>query len=187
MKLVSVVKNCKNNKIIKGSNYKNIMENKHVGYLLLGFSVLVIFLILLFNSTLKEIIGTTCGETHDGEFCPMNQTVNQQTYIALGVVGLLIIVSFILIFSKPQKEVIFKTRTVEKKIPKKKIDISELKQDEKQIFELIQNNKAIFQADLIEKTGFGKAKMTRIIDRLEGKGFVERKRRGMTNVVVMKE
>ena len=40
-------------------------------------------------------------------------------------------------------------------------------------------------ADLIEKTGFGKAKMTRIIDRLEGKGFVERKRRGMTNVVVL--
>ena len=58
------------------------MENKYVGYLLLGISVLVIFLILLFNSTLKEIIGTTCGETHDGEFCPMNQTVNQQTYIA---------------------------------------------------------------------------------------------------------
>jgi len=104
---------------------------------------------------------------------------------------LLIIVSLILIFSKPQKEiqkeVIFKTRTVEKKTPKKKIDTSELKQDEKQVLELIQNNKAIFQADLIEKTGFGKAKMTRIIDRLEGKGFVERKRRGMTNVVVMKE
>ena len=167
------------------------MENKYVGYLLLGISVLVIFLILLFNSTLKEIIGTTCGETHDGEFCPMNQTVNQQTYIALGVIGLLIIVSLILIFSKPQKEiqkeVIFKTRTVEKKPQKKIFDTTGLKPEEKHVLELIQNNKAIFQADLIEKTGFGKAKMTRIIDRLEGKGFVERKRRGMTNVVVMKE
>jgi len=40
---------------------------------------------------------------------------------------------------------------------------------------------------LIEKTGFGKAKMTRIIDRLEGRCFVERKRRGMTNIVVLKE
>ena len=167
------------------------MENKHVGYLLLGISILVIFLIFLFNSTLKEIIGTNCGEIHGGEICPMNQTINQQTYIALGVVGLLIIVSFILIFSKPQKEiqkeVILKTRTIEKKTPKKKIDTSGLKPEEKQVLELIQNNKAIFQADLIEKTGFGKAKMTRIIDRLEGKGFVERKRRGMTNVVVLKE
>src|SRR3989344_8688167 len=173
VKLVSVVKTAI---FLNGKITRNNMENKYVGYLLLGISVLVIFLILLFNSTLKEIIGTTCGETHDGEFCPMNQSVNQQTYIALGVIGLLIIVSLILIFSKPQKEiqkeVIFKTRTVEKKTPKKKIDTSELKQDEKQVLELIQNNKAIFQADLIEKTGFGKAKMTRIIDRLEGKGFV---------------
>jgi len=121
----------------------------------------------------------------------MSKTVNQQAYIALGVVGLLIIVSFILIFSKPQKEIqkeiIVQTKTVEKKTPKKKIDTSDLKPEEKQVLELIQDNKAIFQADLIEKTGFGKAKMTRIIDRLEGNGFVERKRRGMTNVVVLKE
>src|SRR3989338_5127802 len=163
------------------------MENKHAGYLLLGISVLVIFLILLFNSTLKEIIGTTCGETHDGEFCPMNQTVNQQTYIALGVVGLLIIVSFILIFSKPQKEFIFKTRTIEKKVKNKEINIKDLKSEEIKVLKLIQDNKAVFQADLIEKTGFGKAKMTRIIDRLEGKGFVERKRRGLTNIVVLKD
>ena len=40
--------------------------------------------------------------------------------------------------------------------------------------------------DTPQKTNFGKAKMTRIIDRLEGRGFVERKRRGMTNVVVLK-
>ena len=188
VKLVSVVKTAI---FLNGKITRNNMENKYVGYLLLGISVLVIFLILLFNSTLKEIISTSCGEIHDGELCPMSKTVNQQAYIALGVVGLLIIVSFILIFSKPQKEIqkeiIVQTKTVEKKTPKKKIDTSDLKPEEKQVLELIQDNKAIFQADLIEKTGFGKAKMTRIIDRLEGKGFVERKRRGMTNVVVLKE
>ena len=100
---------------------------------------------------------------------------------------MLIIVSLVLIFSKPQKEIIFKTRTIEKKIPRKKIDTSDLKPEEKEVLSLIINNKAVFQADLIEKTGFGKARMTRIIDRLEGKGFVERKRRGLTNVVVMKD
>ena len=45
----------------------------------------------------------------------------------------------------------------------------------------------MFQADLIEKTGFSKARMTRIVDKLEGNDLVERKRRGMTNVVVLKE
>ena len=67
------------------------------------------------------------------------------------------------------------------------MDTSELRGEEKKVLSLIEENKAIFQADLIEKTGFGKAKITRILDRLEGKGFVERKRRGLTNVVVLKE
>ena len=44
--------------------------------------------------------------------------------------------------------------------------------------------------DIVEMTGNTfkgeKAKVTRIIDRLEGHSLVERKRRGMTNVVVLK-
>ena len=44
----------------------------------------------------------------------------------------------------------------------------------------------IFQPDLADKTGFSKVKVTRILDRLEGKQLIERKRRGMTNVVVLK-
>ena len=96
------------------------MENKYVGYLLMGISILVIIIILLFNSTLKEIVKDSCGEAHSLS-CPMNKTVDEQTYIALGVVGILVIVSFILIFSKPQKEIIFKTRTVERKFKKKKM------------------------------------------------------------------
>lgn len=160
------------------------MENKYVGYLLLGISILVIIIIFLFNSTLKEIVVNSCGEVH-GLSCPMNQTVNEQTYIALGVVGLLIIVSFILIFSKPAEKIVI--RKIKDNKPKKIINISGLKPEEKQVLNIINENKAVFQADLIEKTGFGKAKMTRIIDRLEGQGFVERKRRGLTNVVVMKD
>lgn len=160
------------------------MENKHVGYLLLGTSILVIFLIFLFNSALKEIVAISCGSEHL-PLCPMNQTINQQTYIALGVVGLLIIVSFILILSKQTEKIIVKT--VQKKVQKKKIDTSGFRPEDKEILKLIQEKGTIFQADLIDKTGFGKAKMSRIIDRLEGKGIVERKRRGMTNVVVLKD
>ena len=162
------------------------MENKYVGYLMLGVSILIIIIILFFNSALKEIIAESCGEVHSLS-CPMKKTVDGQTDIAVGVVGLLIIMSLVLIFSKPQKEIIFKTRTIEKKIKKKEVDTSDLKSEEKKVFELIKENKVIFQADLIEKTGFGKAKMTRIIDKLEGKGMVERKRRGMNNVVVLRE
>lgn len=160
------------------------MENKNVGYLLIGISLVIILVILLFNGALRDIVNSSC--TMQGhESCSMYDTLNQQTYLSLGIVALLVIVGLVLIFSKPQKEIIVKT--VEKKIPKKSYDLSGLKSEEKQVFNLVKENGTIFQADLIEKTGFGKAKMSRVIDRLEGKGLVERKRRGMTNVVVLKE
>ena len=144
----------------------------------------MIIVIFLFNSALKDIITASCGETH-GEFCPMYDTITKQTFLALGIVGLLIMVALILIFSKPEEKVIVKTRTVKKK--KKKIDITGFRKEDKEVLKIVQDKGAIFQAELIEKTNFGKAKMTRIIDRLEGKNIVERKRRGMTNVIVLKD
>lgn len=160
------------------------MENKYVGYILIGLSILIIFIIILFSSTLKEIHTSSCSM---GGSCPMYETVDKQKYLSLGIVGLLIIVGLVLIFSKPQEKIIVKTRTIEKKSEKKEINTKDLRKEEKKVLNLIQDNKTIFQAELIEKTGFGKAKVTRILDKLEGKGFVERKRRGMMNVVVLKE
>lgn len=160
------------------------MENTKVGYILLAVSVLVIGIIFLFNSALKEIVTVSCGEIH-GEYCPMNQTINQQTYIALGVVGLLIIVAVILLFTKPEERIIVKIRTVEKK--RKKIDLNKLDKDEKKIVELLsKENGGMFQADLKEKLTIGKVKMTRLLDKLEAKQIIERKRRGMNNIVILK-
>jgi uncharacterized membrane protein len=159
------------------------MENKNVGYLLLGLSVVIIFIIFLFNQALSEIINSSCTMAgHDS--CTMEQTLNQQTYLSFGITSILIIISLVLIFTKPKEKIIIKK--VKDKIEKKQIDLSKFKPEEKQVYNLIKESGAIFQADLIEKTGFGKAKITRIIDRLEGNQLVERKRRGMTNVVVLK-
>ena len=121
--------------------------------------------------------------------CIYHQSFNNMYYMSLVTIILLVIVAIILIFAKPHEKLIIqtKTKTIHKKPEKKKINLTELKPEEKEVLNLIRENKAIFQADLIEKTGFGKAKMTRIIDRLEGKEIVERKRRGMTNVVVLKD
>lgn len=72
-----------------------------------------------------------------------------------------------------------------KKIKSKKI--AGLKKDEKDILKIVSDSEgAIFQSELVEKSGMSKVKVTRILDRLEGKGFVERKRRGMSNVVLLK-
>ena len=162
------------------------MENKNVGWLLLGISVLVIFLVFLFNNTLMESVKNSCFIQHgDVKSCEMYDSVNYQTYLALAIVGLLVIVSLFLIFSKPSERIVVK-KIKEKKI-ERKADLSSFRPEEKQVYNLVKDNGAMFQADLIEKTEFSKARMTRIIDKLEGSGLVERKRRGMTNVVVLKE
>jgi uncharacterized membrane protein len=65
--------------------------------------------------------------------------------------------------------------------------MSSLNKDEKNVLEkIIESEGTIFQSELVNKTRFPKVKVTRILDRLEGKGLIERKRRGMTNVVVLK-
>lgn len=162
------------------------MENKNVGYLLFGVSILIILIIFMYKSALTSFVDSSCTLAHGGDYCPMYDTISQQTYLALAIVGILIIVSLVLIFSKNQEKIIIKTKTVEKKVKERILDTSDLKTEEKKVLGIIKLNKTMFQADLIEKTVFSKAKITRILDRLEGKGFVERKRRGMTNIVVFK-
>jgi uncharacterized membrane protein len=162
------------------------MENKHVGYLLLGVSILMVVIIFLFDSTLKDFVADNCTLAHGGaNLCPMNKTINDQTILSLSIVGVVVLLAFMLIIVKPKEKIIIR-KVTEKKEPRK-VDLSEFRPEEKQVYKMIEEHGATFQADLIERTGFGKAKMTRIVDRLEGKGLVERKRRGMTNVVVIKE
>ena len=43
-----------------------------------------------------------------------------------------------------------------------------------------------YQSDMIRETGWSKVKVTRVLDRLESRGLVERRRRGMTNVILLK-
>jgi len=164
------------------------MENKNVGYMILGIAVLLIVIIFLYNNALKEIIVGSCGIEH-AVSCPMTQSVNQQTYLALGIVGLLIVIAIILIFSKPYERIVIQEKKVRVEVPekKKKIDTSSLNKDEKKVIELLQKeNGTMFQADLMEKIEVGKVGMTRLLDKLEAKQFIERKRRGMNNVVVLR-
>ena len=162
------------------------MENKNVGWLLLVVSVLIIIFTFLYSNVLDEAVRTSCFLQHgDVQSCEMFDSVTKQTYFSLAIAGILLIVSLYLIFSKPNEKLIVKK--VKEKKARKNIDLSAFRREEKQVYNLIKETNAIFQADLIEKTGFSKARMTRIIDKLEGHGLVERKRRGMTNVVVLKE
>lgn len=61
-----------------------------------------------------------------------------------------------------------------------------LDEDEQRLYDLvISRNGDVPQGDLVPLSGFSKAKVSRVIDRLEQKGLVLRVRRGMGNRIVV--
>ena len=69
----------------------------------------------------------------------------------------------------------------------KEINIEELDSKEKESCKILkENDGSIYQSDLVKKTELSKVKITRLLDHLEQIDIIERKRRGMTNIVVLK-
>lgn len=51
---------------------------------------------------------------------------------------------------------------------------------------IIEKGGTIFQSQLVEKSGYSKTKVSLILDKLEAKKILERRRHGMSNAVVLK-
>ena len=157
------------------------MENKNVGFLIIGIAFVIGIIVWIFNSALTTIVGTTC--TH-GSSCTMYDTIRTQTWLSLSIAGVILVIGLFMMFIKPKEKIVVKTL----KEKKKKIDLSGLDRNEKRVIEILQNeNGAIFQSTLMEKLEIGKVGITRLLDKLEAKQLIERKRRGMNNIVVLKD
>ncbi len=170
------------------------MKNKIVGILIIGIAILMGFIIFSFNNSLNKIATSSCSDVANGFSCPIVQASNFQTKISFGVTIFLLFTGFYLIFFAKEEKVITKVIKIKEQIKPKEITIENFKEimksfdnEEKNVFEkVIEAKGSILQSDLVNKTGLNKVKITRILDRLEGMGVVERKRRGMTNIVILK-
>jgi uncharacterized membrane protein len=164
------------------------MENRYVGFIVLGTAALMGLIIFLFNRTLTNITQAAC--THGPE-CPMWQSISLQTSISLVLMGVILIIGLYLVFSDKIDKIFFKhkSKTESKQIPKPDYTkvLATLSIDEKNVFEkLVDAQGSLFQTELVEKSGFNKVKVTRLLDKLEGRNLIERKRRGMSNIVILK-
>jgi len=169
------------------------MRNKIVGFLVIGIAILIGLIIFLFNRGLTEIVAESC--TH-GTTCPMWGTIDFYTNVSAAIMIFVIFVGFYLVFFGQEEKIITKvqTKTVHDKVSKKEITktaysnvLSTLEADEKIVLEkLIENKGSIHQSDLVNATDFNKVKVTRILDKLEGQSLIERRRRGMTNIIILK-
>lgn len=146
------------------------MKNRIVGGIIIGFAVIIGIIIFMFNQALKKIVASAC--TH-GNTCPMWGTIQLQTNIGLLVMFFTVLIGLYLVFF------------ADSKIIRKKYNLTN---EEKRIVrKLRQAEGTIFQSELVETLELTKVKVSRLLDKLEGKGIIERKRRGMTNVVILKE
>ena len=67
-------------------------------------------------------------------------------------------------------------------------NLSSLNQEEKMVYHFIkEKGGSVYQSDIVKSLDMSKVKITRILDTLEHDyNIVERKRRGMTNIIVLK-
>ena len=167
------------------------MRNRIVGFLIIGIAILIGFIIYSFNSAMITIVGTSCSH---GSSCPMWGTIDFQTNVSIGIDVFVAVIGLYLIFFGEEEKIITKIRTFRQQVEPNNITkgnykkiMNDLSGEEKLVFgKVIDSQGTIFQSDLVGKTKLNKVKVTRILDRLEGRGLIERKRRGMTNVIILK-
>jgi uncharacterized membrane protein len=166
------------------------MENRKVGYLVIAIAALIAFIVYSFNAVMTNIISTACSH---GPECPMWGSLDFQTNISLGVTLFVMAVGlYLIIFGgvpKPARARIVKPQVRMEEVTRENFEkaMNGLDEDERKVFgSIIDEKGSMFQSSLVEKTGLNKVRVSRVLDRLEGKGLLERKRRGMTNVVVLR-
>ncbi len=167
-----------------------------IAILLLLFVAAVFF----YNRTLSDLAAGSC--TDSPLTCPHEKVVDTQNL----VIGVLILVIGVMAAWMGYNTYIKKPEAVSPLAPaqqagnetpetietnprarKRKIAAADLDADEARVVAIInEGNGSVYQSDILKKTGFSKVKVSRMLDRLEQKGLLERKRRGMTNLVVAK-
>ncbi len=145
--------------------------------MLVAVAALVGFLIWSYDNALTQIVNTTCSH---GSACPMYATIDAQRNVAYALAGLVALAGLYFAFLKKDEPLVAGEK-------RKTKDLSKLEGDEKTVASYVQEaGGSLYQSDLVAKTGFTKVRVTRILDKLEHDGVVERKRRGMTNIVVLR-
>jgi len=156
------------------------MRSKQIGFIIIGLSILLLVVMVSFIKDLQTTIRGQCG--CEPGFCPMEHSLPIQGYLGISLVIVVGVIGAILIYidKKTERLVVKKSERIQKML-------KTLKEDQKKIYYLIESSEgAIFQSEIVEKTDFSKVKVSRILDKLEGKGLVIRRRRGMSNVIILK-
>jgi len=163
-------------KIVNHIDYAQTKRKKQIVYMIFLFiSLFSISFIFLSNAITQIDISVEDGTTEIVEI-PAVFSITQVlfliilTFIATG--------SFILLYVDFKK--------TDKKQKKQKIVSTILDGDEKILYDIIKEKNEILQKDLVYESGFSKAKVTRVLVKLDNKKLIVRKPWGNTNKILIK-
>lgn len=165
---------------------------KKIGISIIAFAIILIILLVFVKKDLDKRDTYLCQMFAEEPGlnmldCPVH-TTNTSWYIvaAFGFAFLVLSVGIYLLISSFDKAQPKTTSLIEQK-EYTPIDLDQLDDEEKNIFNLIkEHDGSMYQSDLMKQLNVSKVYMTRILDKMEGKKILERKRRGMTNIVILK-
>lgn len=157
------------------------INTRYVGALLIILSIVLFLIMYNFSETMLDIIDSgEIGSCQEYETCPHVMVLNQ-AYLGYFLALVILIIGVLMVIFGGTPEKAGESEGKWEKVSKS------LSGDEKDIYEKIAaSGGVIFQSELVEQSGFPKAKVSRILDKMEAKGLLERKRRGMANAVILK-
>ncbi len=160
-------------------------RNRQLGYGLIVLSIVLVLTLSLVKSDVDKQEAYLCEVVSKEpsfrmEDCPAHN--DNTSWLIIGAFGL----SFIILGTGVYL-LFMQEKQAEQKTEPKYVDESKLDEEEKRVYALLKGGSgSVYQTDIIKDTGYSKVKVTRVLDRLESKGIVERRRRGMTNVIFLR-
>lgn len=158
------------------------MKRKAVGYIIFGIGFVTSLVIYTFNKSLHKLARQSCDHAST---CVEWSVISFNTNVIYALLAFILFSALYLIFSKDECDVCSGHQEIGKNYYQDLL--TQLDDDESKILKYIIESEGIsFQSDIVENTKFSKAKVSRILDLLEARGHVERRRRGMANVLLLK-
>lgn len=156
------------------------MANKNLGYGLIVVSILLLIILLFVKADMDEQGAYLCKLVEADpnlslDNCPAHES-NSSWLIVVAIIVVVLGLGAGISMVLPKRT----SQTITK------IDTSRLDKEERNIYEILKKNNGIYQSDLIKETGLTKVRITRVLDKLESKGIIERRRRGMTNAIFLR-
>lgn len=165
-------------------------RQQKIGLIVIACAVLLLSVLIFLKSDANKKDAVLCDLYHEqpdaqDEQCPVH--TSSEPWLFTGAFGLafaMLVAGLFVYFAQGSKQESIKPGSAPALVP---VDVSKLNDEEKVVYSLLRKNQgSMYQSDLVKETGLTKVRVSRILDKMETQGILERKRRGMTNIVVLK-